>query len=123
VQLALQEFGMTNEGSLEWSLCEVTVTPDGVIKQRRLPPILENLAERIALNSRYYLKNNNRSDPLVPDELAPELLKEAQTQLLLLNAQVFFISEEIINSILTVTGGRCSTNSAKFRNFLCHRAH
>ncbi|PAV79963.1 hypothetical protein WR25_15592 isoform C [Diploscapter pachys] len=88
VQLALQEFGMTNEGSLEWSLCEVTVTPDGVIKQRRLPPILENLAERIALNSRYYLKNNNRSDPLVPDELAPELLKEAQTQLLLLNAQV-----------------------------------
>ncbi|CAD6194487.1 unnamed protein product [Caenorhabditis auriculariae] len=88
VQLALQEFNMTAEGSLEWSLCECTVTPDGVIKQKRLPPQLENLAERIALNSRYYLKNNNRSDPLVPDELAPELLKDAQTQLLLLNAQV-----------------------------------
>ncbi|CAA93100.2 Rap guanine nucleotide exchange factor [Caenorhabditis elegans] len=88
VQLALQEFNMTAEGSPEWSLCECTVTIDGVIKQRRLPPQMENLAERIALNSRYYLKNNSRSEPLVPDELAPELLKEAQTQLLSLNAQV-----------------------------------
>ncbi|CAO4374271.1 unnamed protein product [Caenorhabditis nigoni] len=88
VQLALQEFNMTAEGSPEWSLCECTVTIDGVIKQRRLPPQMENLAERIALNSRYYLKSNSRSEPLVPDELAPELLKEAQTQLLNLNAQV-----------------------------------
>lgn len=52
VQLALQEFNMTAEGSPEWSLCECTVTIDGVIKQRRLPPQMENLAERIALNSR-----------------------------------------------------------------------
>lgn len=42
----------------------------------------------IFCHSRYYLKNNSRSEPLVPDELAPELLKEAQTQLLSLNAQV-----------------------------------
>ncbi|KIH56964.1 RasGEF domain protein [Ancylostoma duodenale] len=88
VQLALQEFNMTAEGSLEWSLCECTVTEDGVIKQRRLPPQMENLAERIALNSRYYLKNNNRSDPLVPDDLAPEIMRDAQAQLLSLNAQV-----------------------------------
>ncbi|VDM60123.1 unnamed protein product, partial [Angiostrongylus costaricensis] len=88
VQLALQEFNMTAEGSLEWSLCECTVTEDGVIKQRRLPPQIENLAERIALNSRYYLKNNNRSEPLVPDELAPEIIKDSQAQLLGLNAQV-----------------------------------
>ncbi|KAK0398501.1 hypothetical protein QR680_002622 [Steinernema hermaphroditum] len=89
VQLALQEFGMTNENSsLEWALCETTVTPEGVIKQRRLPDHMQNLAERIALNSRYYLKNNNRSDPLVPDELAPEILKEAHTQLHHLNAHV-----------------------------------
>lgn len=53
VQLALQEFNMMTEAcSLEWSLCECTVTMDGVIKQRRLPPQMENLAERIALNSR-----------------------------------------------------------------------
>lgn len=43
---------MTAEGSLEWSLCECTVTEDGVIKQRRLPAQMQNLAERIALNSR-----------------------------------------------------------------------
>lgn len=49
----LQEFGMTSEGSLEWSLCETSVTTEKVIKQRRLPPQMENLAERIALNSRY----------------------------------------------------------------------
>ncbi|KAK6039716.1 RasGEF domain protein [Cooperia oncophora] len=79
---------MTAEGSLEWSLCECTVTEDGVIKQRRLPPQMENLAERIALNSRYYLKNNNRSEPLVPDDLAPEIMRDAQAQLLALNAQV-----------------------------------
>uniref|UniRef100_A0A1I7ZB16 PDZ domain-containing protein n=1 Tax=Steinernema glaseri TaxID=37863 RepID=A0A1I7ZB16_9BILA len=89
VQLALQEFGMTNENSsLEWALCETTVTPEGVIKQRRLPDHMQNLAERIALNSRYYLKNNNRSEPLVPDELAPEILKEAHIQLHHLNAHV-----------------------------------
>ncbi|KHN85676.1 Rap guanine nucleotide exchange factor 2 [Toxocara canis] len=89
VQLALQEFGMASEsGSLEWALCETSVTPEGVIKQRRLPDQICNLAERIQLNSRYYLKNNARSDPLVCDELAPQILKEAETQLLHLNAQV-----------------------------------
>lgn len=52
---------MTSEStSLKWALCETTVTPEGVIKQRRLPDQLANLAERIALNSRYYLKDNNR---------------------------------------------------------------
>lgn len=50
----------SDAGSLEWSLCETTVTSGGVIKQRRLPDQLSNLAERIQLNSRYYLKNNSR---------------------------------------------------------------
>uniref|UniRef100_A0AAF5PIC5 RasGEF domain-containing protein n=4 Tax=Wuchereria bancrofti TaxID=6293 RepID=A0AAF5PIC5_WUCBA len=89
VQLALQEFGMSSDsGSLEWALCETTVTLDGVIKQKRLPDQMNNLAERIQLNSRYYLKNNSRSEPMVPDELAPEVLKEAETHLLQLNAQI-----------------------------------
>ncbi|KRZ71774.1 Rap guanine nucleotide exchange factor [Trichinella papuae] len=114
VQLALQEFGMCNHNSGgndtlhssssnnnnnsssssttanggEWSLCEVTVTTDGLIKQRRLPAQMQNLAERISLNSRYYLKNNNCSLPLVPDELAPDLLKDAQAQLGSLHASI-----------------------------------
>lgn len=55
VQLALQEFGMgaADSSSLEWSLTEVSVTCEGVIKQKRLPDQMQNLAERIALNSRY----------------------------------------------------------------------
>ncbi|OUC45229.1 putative Ras association domain protein, partial [Trichinella nativa] len=113
VQLALQEFGMCNNNSNsgvgndavhssssstttttttangdEWSLCEVTVTTDGLIKQRRLPAQMQNLAERISLNSRYYLKNNNCPLPLVPDELAPDLLKDAQAQLGCLHASI-----------------------------------
>ncbi|KRY47474.1 Rap guanine nucleotide exchange factor [Trichinella britovi] len=113
VQLALQEFGMCNNNNNnsgvgndavhsssstttttttangdEWSLCEVTVTTDGLIKQRRLPAQMQNLAERISLNSRYYLKNNNCPLPLVPDELAPDLLKDAQAQLGCLHASI-----------------------------------
>lgn len=56
-----EEFGMISDGgSLEWALCETSVTPEGVIKQKRLPDQMCNLAERIQLNSRYYLKNNAR---------------------------------------------------------------
>jgi Rap guanine nucleotide exchange factor 2 len=88
VQLALQEFGMGNDGSsTDWSLCECTVTREGVNKQRRLPDDMQNLAERIGLNSRFYLKNNNRSENLIPDELAPEILKESRISLHTLNAQ------------------------------------
>lgn len=55
--LALQEFGMTEPSSSSFSLCEVSVGEGGsqqqaVIKQRRLPDQLQNLAERIGLNSR-----------------------------------------------------------------------
>lgn len=53
-----------------YSLREVSVGDGGVVKQRRLPDQLQNLAERIGLNSRYYLKNNTSTEPLVPDELA-----------------------------------------------------
>lgn len=73
--------------SLDWSLCECTVTREGVIKQRRLPDDLQNLAERIGLSSRFYLKNNTKSENLIPDELAPEIRKEARLSLYNLNAQ------------------------------------
>lgn len=51
VMLALQEFGIT-ELSSHYSLCEVSVSEGGTIKQRRLPDQLQNLAERIGLSSR-----------------------------------------------------------------------
>lgn len=49
--LALQEFGIT-EPSWHFSLCEVSVSEGGIIKQKRLPDQLQNLAERIGLSSR-----------------------------------------------------------------------
>ncbi|GIY80980.1 rap guanine nucleotide exchange factor [Caerostris extrusa] len=85
VMLSLREFGIT-ESSSKYCLCEVSVGEGGVVKQRRLPDPQQNLAERISLSSRYYLKSNMSSDSLVPDELALELLRESQVHLLHLNS-------------------------------------
>lgn len=85
VMLALQEFGIT-ESSSNFSLAEVSVGEGGMIKQRRLPDQLQNLAERIGLSSRYYLKTNSSSETLVADEQAPELIRESQVHFLQLNA-------------------------------------
>ncbi|XP_043208964.1 rap guanine nucleotide exchange factor 6-like, partial [Amphibalanus amphitrite] len=83
--LSLREFGITDPSS-NYSLCEVTAGAGGVIKQRRLPDQMQNLAERIGLGSRYYLKNNQVTEPLVPDELAAELPREGSVHFLQLNA-------------------------------------
>ncbi|XP_069680663.1 rap guanine nucleotide exchange factor 2 isoform X4 [Periplaneta americana] len=85
VMLALQEFGITDPSS-HFSLCEVSVAEGGIIKQRRLPDQLQNLAERIGLSSRYYLKTNGSTETLVPDDMAPELVRESQVHFLQLNA-------------------------------------
>lgn len=84
VMLALQEFGM-HESSSNFSLCEVSVGEGGMIKQRRLPEQLQNLAERIGLSSRYYLKTNGISETLVPDEMASDLVRENIVHFLQLN--------------------------------------
>ena len=67
-----------------YSLCEVSVE-NGVIKQKRLPDQIDNLPERLAINARYYLKNNNSTDALVPDQLANELIREARVHFLQLD--------------------------------------
>nr|XP_051700137.1 rap guanine nucleotide exchange factor 6 isoform X10 [Oryctolagus cuniculus] len=46
---AVHEFGLAG-ASDTYSLCEVSVTPEGVIKQRRLPDQFSKLADRIQLN-------------------------------------------------------------------------
>lgn len=51
VMLAIKEFGMTDLSS-NFSLCEVSVTDNQTIKQKRLQDDLQNLAERIGLSSR-----------------------------------------------------------------------
>ncbi|XP_014252109.1 rap guanine nucleotide exchange factor 2 isoform X4 [Cimex lectularius] len=85
VMLALQEFGIT-EQSWHFSLCEVSVSEGGIIKQKRLPDQLQNLAERIGLSSRYYLKTNGITETLVGDDLASELVRESNVHFLQLNA-------------------------------------
>lgn len=84
VMLSLQEFGM-HEPSNNFSLCEVSVSEGGMIKQRRLPEQLQNLADRIGLSSRYYLKTNGITETLVPDEMASELIRENIVHFLQLN--------------------------------------
>lgn len=85
VMLALQEFGI-HDPSSKYSLCEVSVGEGGMVKQRRLPDQLQNLAERIGLSARYYLKTNGVSETLVPDDMAMELTRESVVHFLHLNA-------------------------------------
>lgn len=85
VMLALREFGIIDPSS-NFSLCEVSVGEGGMIKQRRLPEQLQNLAERIGLSSRYYLKTNGITETLVPDDMAPDLIRESSVHFLQLNA-------------------------------------
>uniref|UniRef100_A0A8C9BDT5 Rap guanine nucleotide exchange factor 2 n=1 Tax=Phocoena sinus TaxID=42100 RepID=A0A8C9BDT5_PHOSS len=81
---AIREFAVTTTPD-QYSLCEVSVTPEGVIKQRRLPDQLSKLADRIQLSGRYYLKNNMETETLCSDEDAQELLRESQISLLQLS--------------------------------------
>lgn len=85
VMLALQEFGI-HETSSNFSLCEVSVGEGGMIKQKRLPDQMQNLAERIGLSARYYLKTNGITETLVPDDMAPDLVRESAVHFLQLNA-------------------------------------
>ncbi|XP_049642666.1 rap guanine nucleotide exchange factor 6 isoform X3 [Suncus etruscus] len=81
---AVHEFNLTGTSDT-YSLCEVSVTPEGVIKQRRLPDQFSKLADRIQLNGRYYLKNNMETETLCSDEDAQELVKESQLSMLQLS--------------------------------------
>ncbi|XP_057403420.1 rap guanine nucleotide exchange factor 2 isoform X5 [Balaenoptera acutorostrata] len=81
---AIREFAVTATPD-QYALCEVSVTPEGVIKQRRLPDQLSKLADRIQLSGRYYLKNNMETETLCSDEDAQELLRESQISLLQLS--------------------------------------
>lgn len=54
---AIREFAVTATPD-QYSLCEVSVTPEGVIKQRRLPDQLSKLADRIQLSGRYRLSRH-----------------------------------------------------------------
>jgi len=83
VMLSLKEFGMT-DCSTHYTLCEVGCEL-GFVRQKRLAESTCNLAQRIGLASRYYIKNISNSQQLVPEELSSELQRESVVGLLQLN--------------------------------------
>jgi Rap guanine nucleotide exchange factor 2 len=82
--LSLKEFSIA-ECSTNYALVEVSVD-NGFVKQRRLADATLNLAQRIGLASRYYIKNVVVSQQLVPEEISGELLREASVSLFQLTA-------------------------------------
>uniref|UniRef100_A0A4W4F6J8 Rap guanine nucleotide exchange factor 2 n=1 Tax=Electrophorus electricus TaxID=8005 RepID=A0A4W4F6J8_ELEEL len=90
--LAIREYGLTAAQKLT-RYVKCPVTPEGVIKQRRLPDQLSKLADRIQLCARYYLKNNMETETLCSDMEAQEMQRESQVCLLSLS------SAEIANQL------------------------
>ncbi|XP_053258942.1 rap guanine nucleotide exchange factor 2 isoform X5 [Podarcis raffonei] len=128
---AIREFALTTTPDA-YSLCEVSVTPEGVIKQRRLPDQLSKLADRIQLSGRYYLKNNMETETLCSDEDAQELLRESQisllqlstvevaTQLSMRNFELFRNIEptEYIDDLFKLKSKSSCTNLKKFEEVI-----
>jgi len=89
VRLALREFGyaedeiqgLTSDNEPQYSLSKVSCQ-DVSIKQSRFPDQVADLSSKISLNERYYLKALKETAPLVPDYLAPELVKESHISFL-----------------------------------------
>lgn len=64
----------------------MSVDQDRLIKQKRLPDQMNNLAEKLALNARYYLKSNVNPEQFLSDSLAAEeLIKDANLNFLQLD--------------------------------------
>ena len=85
VMLSLKEFGIT-DCSTNYALFEVSVNDNGYILRRRMPDGMQNLAQRLRLATRYYIKNVATDQQLVTEEMSGELLKEASVNLLQLTA-------------------------------------
>nr|CDS26059.2 rap guanine nucleotide exchange factor 6 [Hymenolepis microstoma] len=83
VCLAAQEFNIDHpeDAASEFCLCLVTVDEGPIMKQSRIADSMDDLANRIALNSRYYLKPNRVSDVLITDEVAKVIYQESKVSL------------------------------------------
>eukprot|EP00795_Rhopilema_esculentum_P012593 gene12593-3296_t len=81
---AVGQFGITDTRGHPYFLCEVTVTEDGVIRQKRLTNLATDLANRIGLRSRYFIKNT-LSDGGVTNEVAQDIAREGTTTFLQLS--------------------------------------
>ncbi|CAG04645.1 unnamed protein product, partial [Tetraodon nigroviridis] len=116
VAQAIREFALTAAADA-YSLCEVSVTPEGVIKQRRLPDQLSKLADRIQLSGRYYLKSNMETETLCSDEDAQDLLRESQISLLHLSTVE---PTEYIDDLFKLRSKSSSSSLKRFEEAINH---
>ncbi|XP_065192744.1 rap guanine nucleotide exchange factor 2-like [Sycon ciliatum] len=85
IRAALKQFDIHEETS-NYSLCRISVSPEGLVKQTRLPDAFHSLPSHLTLTSRYYIKNNVTTNSLVHgDELLMEVLAEGATDFLSLD--------------------------------------
>ena len=83
--------------ALLYYILKVSVAESGFIRQRRVRDQMTNLAQKLRLATRYYIKNTrycadyctdcytvlcSTTQQLVPEELSGELLREASVNLL-----------------------------------------
>eukprot|EP00116_Pleurobrachia_bachei_P000614 sb/3460876/ len=86
VYLGLNQFEIL-EDPAHFSLCEVIAVHAGAVRQKQLSLTTKNLSNRLSLCSRYYLKDNRRTDSLVLEHLAQEMLRDTATNILLLDPE------------------------------------
>lgn len=82
VQLGLRQFDIGEKAQTVYSLCRVTVTPEGIVKQTRLPDQMTKLPSLLSATSRFYLKKDDMTANLVHGILVQEILQEGATNLL-----------------------------------------
>ena len=116
VMLALQEFGIT-EVSSNYCLYEVTVE-NGSVRQKLQPDDQTNLAERIGISSRYYIKNRMSSDQLITDDVESELSKESIIHLLDLSPMEAAMQLMVEDFTTFQSIGKNFFNFFQFFNFL-----
>ncbi|RDD37180.1 Rap guanine nucleotide exchange factor 6 [Trichoplax sp. H2] len=87
VKLAVESFGL-NVSLENCALFDVTVAESEFIRQRRLPDSMTDLANKISLNGRYYLRDNYTTESLLSPEAAAELVKEVNVCFLQLQSEV-----------------------------------
>lgn len=94
INVCMLQFKFTRSFNLLSSLCtlcicfvlplvyQVTVENGPVVKQSRLANAVNDLAGRLTLNARYYLKHCHSNDTLVADDVAKGILVESRVAFL-----------------------------------------
>ncbi|CAH8642835.1 unnamed protein product [Dicrocoelium dendriticum] len=86
-RLAAEEFCVPEDEFDMYCLYHVTVEAGPLVKQSRLANSVDDLAGRMTLNARYYLKHIRSHEPLIADDLAKSILAESRVTFLQLSPE------------------------------------